>query len=489
MDKSVEQVNLAVQENQLNAINTFAGTNYTVESLKAGEKEFQKSLGADAGAGTIGYGVDPNNMSGFTTPLRIEALDAQVKTLTYGVEQFVFFNKIARRPATSSVQQYVTYDRHGEIGHSMASREGELSKITSQEYNRKVVNMKYLTTARQVTVQASMANSIANPLDAATDDAIVSLAAEIEWMSFYGDKSMHAAKDQEGLEFDGLNKLIDDNNVIDARGASLSEQLLNDAAVSISKAYGYPTDAFIPMGAKAKLINDLLDTQRILMSAAPQENTIGFNAPRFQSIAGVISLNGSNTMENYRILDEQDPFINGIAPSVTAKVVADEDAKFAPEDVGDLEYKVVAVAGREHSEAVAVDPVALANAKSHVELSIKVPSVYGNDVEFVRVYRLSKESGLFYEIGRVSAITAVAGVLTFVDNNEIIPGTVDVYVGQMTPDVIALYEWLPITRYGLATMTAAFTWSFLWFGALTLFAPRKWVRIKNVATTEVAPKN
>lgn len=474
-----------VTQTQLDAINKFGGYDFKVKEL---EDEASKALAPDTGAGSIGYNVDPNSMSGFTTPLRVEALDANVKKLTYGAEQFVFFNKIAKRPASSSVEQYITYDRHGEIGHSMASREGELSKITSQTYNRRTVNMKYLTTARQVTVQATLANSVASPLEAATDDAVVSLAAEIEWMSFYGDKSMHSDADQDGLEFDGLIKLIDPANVIDLKGKALGEDDLNSAAVAISKAYGYPTDAFIPMGAKARLVNELLPTQRVFMTPAPQANTIGFDAPRFQSVAGVINLNGSNTMENYQILDDADPFVSGISPAVTAKVdAATKDGKFAAEDVGDLEYKVVAVSGREHSEAVGVK-AAIDNVTDHVELDVTIPVKFDTPVEFIRVYRKSVASGLFYEIGRVSANTAVAGSVAFIDTNDQIPGTVDVFVGQLTADVIALYQWLPITRFGLATMTAAYTWSFLWFGALALFAPRKWARIKNVGTIEAAPQ-
>ena len=477
-----------ITQSQLDAVNKFAQTNYTMDVVEKSEAEAEKALSPDAGAGTIGYNVDPNNMNGFTTPLRVESLDDQVKTLTFGVEQFVFFNQIAKRPARSSVEQYVTYDRHGEIGHSMASTEGSISKITAQSFGRHTVNMKYLTTARQVTVQAGMAASIADPLQAATQDAVVSLASEIEWMSFYGDKGLHDANNTEGLEFDGLNKLIDPANVIDLRGKVLAESDLNDAAIMISKAYGYPTDAFLPMGAKSKLISSLLERQRVFQSTGAQNLTIGFNAPQFQSIAGMINLNGSNLMENYNILDENDPFVSGIKPTVTAAVKSDSKAgKFAQEDVGALEYRVVAVAKDTHSEPVVVDPAVLTAPTDTVQLTINIPTNYESPIEFVRVYRKS-EAGLFYEIGKVSASEAKNGAVVFTDDDSTIPGTVDAYVGQMTPDVIALYEWLPITRFALATMTAAYTWSFLWFGALALFAPRKWVHIKNIATVEVKPQ-
>ena len=473
---------------QLDAFNTFNQSQYTMKQADKASEEASKALAPDAGAGTVGYNVNPNDMNGFTTPLRIESLDDQVKQLTFGTEQFVFFNQISKRPARSSVEQYVTYDRHGEIGHSMASAEGGISKITSQSYGRHTINMKYLTTARQVTVQAGMANAITDPLQAATQDAVVSLASEIEWMSFYGDKDLHDANNTEGLEFDGLNKLIDDANVLDLRGKVLAEEDLNNAAVMISKAYGYPTDAFLPMGAKSRLISSLLERQRVFQTAGGQNLTLGFNAPQFQSIAGMINLNGSNLMENYNILDEADPFVAGIKPAVTATVDAGTKAgNFSKAEIGALEYRVVAVANDTHSEAVAPEPAVIAAGTDQVKLDITIPTNFESPIEFIRVYRKS-EAGLFYEIGKISAHEAKGGKVSFVDDNSVIPGTVDAYVGQMTPDVIALYEWLPITRFALATLTAAYTWSFLWFGALALFAPRKWVHIKNIATVEVAPQ-
>ncbi len=473
-----------ITQAQLDAINTFNQSQYKMSDLPS--EDASKALSPDAGAGTIGYNVDPNNMNGFTTPLRVESLDDQVKTLTFGAEQFVFFNQISKRAARSSVEQYVTYDRHGDIGHSMASAEGAISKITAQSYGRHTINMKYLTTARQVTVQAGMANSITDPLQAATQDAVVSLASEIEWMSFYGDKDLHDANNTEGLELDGLNLLIPDTNVIDLHGKVLAEADLNDAAIMISKAYGYPTDAFLPMGAKSRLISSLLDRQRVFQSSGAQNLTLGFNAPQFQSIAGMINLNGSNLMENYNILDENDPFVAGIKPTATAKVEsASKAGKF--DDVATLEYRVVAVSQDTHSEAVATEPVVLTAKTDTVQLEVTVPTNFESPIEFIRVYRKS-EAGLFYEISKVSAHEAKNGKVTIADENSTIPGTVDAYVGQMTPDVIALYEWLPITRFALATMTAAYTWSFLWFGALALFAPRKWVRIKNIATIEVSPQ-
>ena len=477
--------NMAALNGALNS--NYALTDVTIESEEI-NKNVSKALSPDAQAGTIGYNVDPSTMLGqFTTPLRVELLDADIKRLTFGPEQFVFFNKLTKLPSAGTVQQYLTYDRHGEIGHSMAVGEGQIAKISAQQYSRHTVNMKYLSTSRQVTFQAGMTASVLDPIQGATDDAITSLAAEIEWMSFYGDKSL--SKDNvEGNEFDGLRKQIPAENVIDLKGAPLQESDINKAAVLISKAYGYPTDAFLPIGAKTLLVNNLLERQRLLNTSAPQDATIGFNAPRMATPAGVVSLNGSSLMENYNILDENDPYVSGIDPKVVATIDTNAtNGQFADTDVHALVYKVVSVSGDKHSQAIEAD-VQLDNKTHAVNLAVTIPQAFDAPVEYVRVFRQASESGLFYEIGKVTAANAVDGVVTFVDTNAEIPGTVDAYVGQMTSDVIGLYQMLPIMRFQLATLAASHNWSFLWFGALVLFNAHRWVRIKNIATIQVKPQ-
>ncbi|XWX33338.1 major head protein [Staphylococcus phage PG-2021_40] len=57
----------------------------------------------------------------------------------------------------------------------------------------------------------------------------------------------------------------------------------------------------------------------------------------------------------------------------------------------------------------------------------------------------------------------------------------DVFVGEMHPDVIHLFELLPLMRLDLAQVTSAKTFAVLWYGALALKAPKRWVRIKNVS--------
>ncbi|MGE4657286.1 capsid protein, partial [Bifidobacterium longum subsp. suis] len=65
-----------------------------------------------------------------------------------------------------------------------------------------------------------------------------------------------------------------------------------------------------------------------------------------------------------------------------------------------------------------------------------------------------------------------AGQIVFVDRNETIPETTDVFVGEMSPKVLSLLELLPMMKLGLARMNATSTFTVLWYGALALYAPR-----------------
>jgi hypothetical protein len=64
--------------------------------------------------------------------------------------------------------------------------------------------------------------------------------------------------------------------------------------------------------------------------------------------------------------------------------------------------------------------------------------------------------------------------------NDEIPETADVFVGELTPSVVHLFELLPMMRLPLAQVNASVTFAVLWYGALALRAPKKWARIKNV---------
>ena len=450
---------------------------------------------------TLGYDVNPSTgmspetdaTAGTVTALRREALDDRVTMLSYTTDEFVFFMKVPKRRATSSIQQYTVFDRHSRGYDALSVGEGQISAPSDPELNRKTLAMKYLSATCNVTLQATLADAIDSPVQIYTDNAIGTIVEGIESQMFYGDSSLSAnpvdANSVGGKQFDGLAKLIPDENVFNANGNPLSEAMVNMAATAIKKAYGRPTDMFMPIEAKAPFVQSL-DYTKFVNINSKRDNTVaaGYNVDAYNSIVGPIELTGSSVMTQNQVLDETQlgDLGQALTPTVTAEVTPNAGGKFrADYEVGKtLNYKVVAFDSTNASFAADVS-AAVANATDGVALSITAPSLGKVRTTFVAIYRQGLDDGQYYLIKKLGTGTAVNGVISFIDVNDKIPGTCDVFIGEMLDRTINLYEWLPIMSLPLAQVSASYTWSVLWFGALCLRIPRHWARIANVQAVPV----
>lgn len=431
-----------------------------------------------------GYGITPETQVD-AGALRREILDDQITMLTWGNNDLVFYRDVARRPAESTVIKYDVFLRHGKVGHSRFVREIGVASVSDPNIRQKTVTMKYISDTKNMSLASSLVNNIADPGQILTEDAISVVAKTIEWASFYGDASLTSEVGGEGLEFDGLAKLIDADNVIDAKGAHLDEKLLNLASVKIGKGFGTATDAYMPIGVHSDFVTNILGRQMQLMQDNSGNVNSGFNVNGFYSSRGFIRLHGSTVMENELILDETlIPQPNAPQPAtVKAEVKTDQKGKFTKEeDRAGLSYKVVVHSDEAESAPSEAQVATVTNATDGVELKITVNSMYQQSPQFVSIYRQGKETGMYYLIKRVALKDAQEdGSLVFVDKNETLPETADVFVGEMSPQVLHLFELLPMMKLPLAQINASITFAVLWYGALALRAPKKWARIKNVS--------
>ena len=429
-----------------------------------------------------GYGITPDTQID-AGALRREILDDQITMLTWTNEDLIFYRDIARRPAESTVIKYDVYLRHGNVGHSRFVREVGVAPISDPNIRQRTVSMKYISDTKNMSIASGLVNNIADPAQILTEDAISVVAKTIEWASFYGDASLTAEPEGEGLEFDGLVKLIDKGNVIDAHGASLSERLLNEAAVRIGKGFGTATDAYMPIGVHADFVNSILGRQMQLMQDNNGNVNTGYSVQGFYSARGFIRLHGSTVMENELILDETlQPLPNAPQPAkVEATVETGKKGNFLEEERSGLVYKVVVNSDDAQSAPSEAVEATVTNADDAVKLTISVNSMYQQQPQFVSIYRQGKQTGQFYLIKRVPMKNVNdEGKLEFYDRNEVLPETADVFVGEMSPQVVHLYELLPMMKLPLAQINASITFAVLWYGALVLRAPKKWARIKNV---------
>ncbi|QXN70633.1 putative major capsid protein [Bacillus phage vB_BspH_TimeGriffin] len=432
---------------------------------------------------TTGHGITPESQHD-AAALRREFLEDEVTMLAYGNQDFTIYPMIAKQQVSSSVAKYAVFNQHGKTGHSRFVREVGVASINDPNIRQKTVQMKFLSDTKQISIASTLVNNLTDPTTILTEDAIAVIAKSIEWAIFYGDADLSAdTSDQSGVEFDGLHKLIDQkHNVMDLRGRTLTEADLNQAAVIVGKGYGRVTDAFMPIGVQADFTNSLLDRQRALMPGKEGMST-GFAVTEFLSARGKINLHGSTIMENDNILIEDViPQANAPLPATIAATVKTGDkGQFRQEDLTTQSYKVVVHSDEAESAPSAEATAVVANATDSVELTISLQSMYQAQPQYVAIYRKGLETGHYFLIARVPLSAANdAGQIVFVDRNENIPETTDVFLGEMSPKVLSLLELLPMMKLDLARMNATSTFTVLWYGALALYAPRKWVRIKNV---------
>lgn len=437
---------------------------------------------------TTGHEINPFEQQD-AAALRPEFLDDEITMLTWTENDLTFFHNVARRPSESTVAQYTVFSRHGEVGPSRFVREIGVAPESQPTLRKKKVDMKYLSDTKNVSLATQLVNNISDPMQIQTSDGIANIAKSIEWASFYGDSDLSDDPDRgSGLQFDGLAKLIDKDNVIDLEGQPLSEQALNYAAVTIAKGFGTPTDAFMPIGVQAEFINNHLQKQTQLTRDNSDNVNLGFRVQGFYSARGFIRLHGSTVMDIENILDDTyipEPTAPA-KPVVTAEVSTNAGGNFQEKHQKAQNYKVVVNTEGGQSAPSDVVSATVANRTDAVSLNIQVNGMHQQRPQYINVYRQGTETDMYYLIERIPASEQdETGNIVFEDKNDNIPETADVFVGEMSPQVVHLFELLPIMRLPLAQLNASVTFSILWYGALALRAPRRFARIKNVESIPV----
>lgn len=458
-----------------------------------------------------GYSVDPNSQTDGAA-VRYQQLDGMIRNVTYGTNDFTILRQLmdsAKLEAKSTVQQYAIFEKHGKSGHQLFQPEIAISDIETPHLKQKTVEMKFIVANRAESFASQRVSNIEDTDRINELDAVVSVGKTIEGAIFYGDSDLASQTGETGLEFDGLEKLIDSNNFIDNQGRALTPDTLNNSINRIAKGFGTATDAWMPVGVKADFDNQFLGAQRIAMPT-PQGTVVGTDVEMFNGARGRVKLHDSTIMDMDLVLDT-DFELDAKAPSkpefagavevksangtfrAAGAAAAEEKMPLAsrtglPDDVG-RKMSYVAVAVNKHGDSLASEPIeaTVTAADSAVKLSVKPLAGYGR-ADYIAFYRQDPETGQYWRIARVGAKHAQDdGTIQFLDTNARIPGTADVFMGELNKMVIGLYELLPMTRVNTATITTASNFLCLWYGSLMLAIPKRFAMIKNVRYIDKAP--
>lgn len=463
---------MKLNDNQIQQMSKLSGVE--VEEIK---KSLEQQAEMIEKAFETGHEIDPGKMEG-AAPLRVQVLSRQITHLTHSRDDLVFYKRINKVAAQGPVQEYAVFKEYGDANVLNFVREGDVSLDNESVLGRKSIKMKYLSDVRDITFQAQSAPNLQSPEAIETDSAIMTNLYNIEWASLYGDADLTNEGNDNGLEFDGILKLVDQDNILDLRGARLKQEHLNDVAVKVGHGFGRTTDAFMPLSVLGSMTNEVLSYQRQMMSDNSGNTALGFVPGGFHSVRGFIEFHGSNLVDAMKVLDEgyRAKPASPLVPKATSAVEADGKGLFA--DTAELRYKVLAFGDKARSKATEVVTAQPTNKTDSIKLTIKENDIQGSEVQYFAIYRAGVD-GNFYQIARVPG-NQTGEDIVFVDTNATIPGSSEVFVGDMSQDTIQLYEWLPMFKFSLARVKASSRFAVMWGGALALRAPKRWAVIKNI---------
>lgn len=423
---------------------------------------------------------DPGVSAGEGFPLRTESLESTLKNLTFEMDEIKLFKSIPKVPAANTVEEFnrlTSYGRGGTRRFNLGFMpEGGLPEEDDSTYQRVTVLIKFLGITGRVThvmntVRAAHGNVIAQE----TMNRTMELLKNLENSLFFGDSSLIP------LQFDGLEKLITDGssseNVVDLRGAPLSEEKLNDMLLQIRENFGVATDAYFGVGAFADLAKQVYDRQRF--GIAPQPGVLGAQVSAFQGQNGKINLH-----DHVFIQEGPDALDAGLgasakrplAPTITiAPVAGSTGSQFTLADEGTYIYKVVA--GNEFGLSTPVTSAGVAVATGE-QVTFTVADG-GQGTTFYEVYRTSAGGAagtalLAFRVARSGATQVIT------DTNADIPGTSKGFVLQQNQASFSWAQLLPMTRIPLAAVDTSIRWAQVIYGAVKMYTPRKNIVVKNV---------
>jgi hypothetical protein len=419
--------------------------------------------------------------------LQVESLENSLKVLTYGDQHVKFWKKIAKTPAYSTVEEYNQLLSYGS-GQGGFVPEGILPETDDSQYRRQASFVKFLGTTREVTHPMTLVRSAHGDVIARENqNGILWLMKQLENALFWGDSKL-APAGKEGVQFDGLNAMIDPENVIDVAGKDLTASLINSGAQLLIENFATPTDLYLPFETMADFSEEYFPKERVIM---PTQSGIqaGLVVNKFQTHGGSVDFNPDLFIQKTKPLSPNG--IGGIkaptAPASVAAVVGTEtNAEFGKSGAGTYKYAVTACNRFGESVPVMATDLALTSDDLAKGVKITITNAAAMTVapDFFNIYRSEADGTQLYKIMSVPAKSVTAsGTTDAVDVNEIMPNTCTAFMGEFTPEVIAFKQLAPIMKMNLATLGPCIRWMILLYGVPVLYAPKKWMKFTNIKSS------
>jgi hypothetical protein len=442
-------------------------------------------------------------------PLKVESLEKTLKVLAYRESSLRFYKRINTSKAYNTVEEYVQQTSYAGDGGSF-TLEGELPQSNDPTYVRRSQLVKYLGDTRAVTHQMTLVNTA---FDSAMQQQIKSgtmnIMRAINRGMPFADSTLvpeefngFLAQQQQADVYATFNDYMNSTEVIDLRGASLTEAVVEQAAEQVVENFGVGTELFLPPSVHSKFATSLYSSKRFVGNTPNDFNNIGAGARvnAFTSQFGDIGLTYDVHMNGY--FSTKTTTSTATSPNAPAVPVADgtnpvtpvaatvTNTKWGASDAGTYFYAVTA-RNRFGESALTVLNGSIATIVTNGAVDLKFTAGSGTypATSYV-IYRSNKgassaAAAKFYPLFGVSLSQLASGydgaaALSVRDLNRFMPGMKQAFLLENTDEVVTLRQLAPLMKMDLAIVSPAFRFMILAYVTPILYAPKKMIRFINV---------
>lgn len=459
--------------------------------------ELQKAM--EAGDVTGMQTLGRTDVPGAT--LKVEDLENTLKVLTFKESDIKLWKRIKKLPAFNTVEEYNQQVEYGTDGYSFVD-EGGLPEDDSPIYKRQAQLVKFMGTTRSVSHPAQLVSTVVgNLIDQEIKNGTLKLLRDVDRALWFANSNIcrqefNGYREQ---QIEAIGTHADWNNsdaVIDLRGQSLTETILENGALNIITNNGEGNLLMCPPQVLSAFKNSLLDQKKIYVGTSEQNPTVasGLQTQKYLSQFGFIDLEFDKFLAHtnrYKTITASAtsakapsaPVADGTTPA--AAVTDASNLMFADEQSGSYSYAVSAINKYGESQLVALgsSAIAVVTGKS-VDLKFTSGS---NDTAGFIIYRSKADdtTGKLYPIIKISVSDltagydgAAAGLVR--DKNYTIAGTEEAFLVDDSIDVWGFKQLAPLMKMDLAVLSPATRFMLLLYGTPILYAPKKMLTFKNI---------
>lgn len=472
-------------------------TPQTAEALA----ELNKALSA----GSITGGASVNSaIPGQGAALKPESLERTLKLLTFRDSDIRLWRAFPKSAAFNTVEEFNQLSSYG-VERGGSYLEGELPEEEDSTYIRRAEKVKYYGVTRAVTHPMTLVRSAhGDVIQREINNGTMWLLRKANRALAFGDENIISTEingvykqHQLGINTN-LTSYYNDEVVVDLKGASLTQEVIEDAGRVILENFGQATHLFAPPVVLSDFGKDYYQKQRIILGG----NNGGYNAETNISYPKHVTMSFGDVDLMHDIFMQESkgvPYNEGanslkapaapVAGTVPAAVGDAAASEFASGDAGAYWYAVRAINRYGESAMTILDTSSVSpTAGQSVDLTFTSGGGANPATGYV-IYRTEKDAAAyttakFYPIFKVSTTEVTNGfdggaAGKVRDRNHFIANTQQAFISD-TPNTFEIKQLAPLMKLDLAIVSPAYRFMILLYFTHWLTSPRKVVRFRNI---------